>query len=102
RGPIQHNRGLIEPGRTLLGQRAGFMLGVTGLQRCPLRQVQRFDRCRWPTMITLEPDREFAAADVDEGTPARPTLVQSGVYANDLPDRPLRWGGAARFGKPHP
>jgi hypothetical protein len=52
-------------------------------------------------MITLEPDREFAAADVDVGTPARPALVQSGGHADDLPDRPLRWVGAGPFSEPH-
>jgi hypothetical protein len=53
-------------------------------------------------MIILELDRQLAAAGVDVGTAGRPTLIQSGVNTDDLPDRPLRRIGAGPFGKPHP
>ena len=42
-------------------------VGVAGLQGRLLRQMQRFDRGRWPVMIFLELDGEFAAAGVDVG-----------------------------------
>ena len=92
----------VQPGGALLGQRAGFVFGVAGLQRRLLGQVQRFDRGRWPAMIFLELDREFTAADVDVSAAGRPALVQSGVDTDDLPDRPLRRVGAGPFSKPHP
>jgi hypothetical protein len=85
----------------LLGQGSGFVLGVAGLQRRPLRQVQRFDRGRRAAMIFLELDGQLAAAGVDVGTAGRPTLVQPGVDADDLPDRPLALVGAGPFGEPH-
>ena len=53
-------------------------------------------------MILLELDRELAAPGVDVGTAGRPVLVQSGVDAEDLPDRPLRRIGTRPFRKPHP
>jgi hypothetical protein len=53
-------------------------------------------------MILLELDRELAAAGVDVGAAGGPALVQSGVDADDLPDRPLRRVGAGPFRKPHP
>jgi hypothetical protein len=52
----------------LLGQGSGFVFRVAGLQRRLLRQLQRFHRGRWPAMILLELDREFAAAGVDVDT----------------------------------
>ncbi len=39
---------------------------------------------------------------VDVGAAGRPALVQSGVDADDLPDRPLARIGARTFGEPHP
>ena len=78
------------------------MLGVAGLQRGLLGQVQGFDRGRWPAMIYLELDGEFAAADVDLGAAAGPALVQPGVDADNLPDGPLRRIGPGPFGEPHP
>ena len=83
-------------------QGSGFVLGVAGLQRCLLGQVQRFDRCGWSAMIVLELDGELAAAEVDVGAAGRPPLVQPGVDADDLPDRPLARIGARTFGEPHP
>jgi hypothetical protein len=98
--PIQHGCGLAEPGCALLSQGSGFVFGVAGLQSRLLCQMQRFDRCRWPAMIILELDRQLAAAGVDVGTAGRPTLIQSGVNTDDLPDRPLRRIGAGPFGEP--
>jgi hypothetical protein len=77
------------------------VFGVAGLQRRLLRQLQRFDRGRRPAMILLELDGEFAAADVDVGTPSRPALVQSWVDADDLSDWPLCRVGAGPFSEPH-
>ena len=77
------------------------MFGIAGLQRRLLSQMQRFDRCRRTAMIFLELDGEFAAAGVDVAAAGRPTLVQSGVDTDDLPDRPLRRIGAGPFGEPH-
>jgi hypothetical protein len=86
----------------LFGQRSGFVFGVAGLQGCLLSQMQSFDRGRRPTMILLELDRQLAAAGVDVGAAGRPTLVQSRVDTDDLPDRPLARVGAWSLGKPHP
>ena len=47
----------------LLGQDAGFVFGVAGLQGGLLRQLQRFDRGGWPAVIGLELDGQFAAAE---------------------------------------
>jgi hypothetical protein len=52
-------------------------------------------------MILLELDGQFAAANVDVGAAGGPALVQSGVDADDLSDRPLRRVGAGSFGEPH-
>jgi hypothetical protein len=98
----QHCCRFVQPGRALLGEGSGFVLGVAGLQGRLLGQVQRFDRGRRPAMIVLELDGEFAAAGVDVGAAGRPALVQSGVDADDLADRPLRRVGAGPFGEPHP
>jgi hypothetical protein len=35
----EHLCGFVHPGGALLGEGAGFVLGVAGLQRCLLRQV---------------------------------------------------------------
>jgi hypothetical protein len=53
-------------------------------------------------MMILELDGQLTAAVLDMGTAGRPTLVQSGVDTDDLPDRPLRWVGAGPLGEPHP
>ncbi len=98
----QHCCRFVQPGRALLGEGSGFVFGVAGLQGRLLRQVQRFDRGRWPAMILLELDGELAAAGVDVGTAGGPALVQSGVDTDDLPDRPLRRVGAGPFREPHP
>jgi len=52
----------------LLSQGSGFVLGVTGLQRRLLRQLQRFNRCRRPPVIVLELDGQLTAAGDDVGT----------------------------------
>ena len=100
-GPIQQCCGFAKPGCALLGQGSGFVFGVAGVQCRLLRQMQHFDRGRWPAMIILELDRQLTAAGVDVGTAGRPTLVQSGVDTEYLPDRPLRRIAARPFGKPH-
>ena len=92
----------VQPGEALLGQGSGFVFGVASLQGRLLRQMQRFDRCRWPAMIGLELDGELAAASLDVGPAGGPASVQSGVDTDDLPDRPLRRVGAGPFGEPHP
>jgi hypothetical protein len=43
------------------------VFGVASLQGRLLRQVQRFDRCRWSAMIMLELDGQLAAARLDVG-----------------------------------
>ena len=98
----QHRCGLVEPGGALLGHGSGFVFGVAGFQRCLLRQVLGFDRCRWPAVIMLELDRELCAAGLDVGAAGRPPLVQSRFDTHDLADRPLARVGAGPFGEPHP
>jgi len=78
----------------LLSQGSGFVFGIPGLQSRLLSQMQRFDRGGWPAMIILETDGQLTAAGLDVCAAGRPTLVQSGVDADDLPDRPLRRVGA--------
>ncbi len=78
------------------------MLGVAGLQRCLLGQVQRFDRGGWSAVLSLELDGELATADVDVGPAGRPPLIQPSVDANDFPDRPLARIGAGTCSEPHP
>jgi len=53
-------------------------------------------------MIALETDGQLAAARLDVGAAGGPTLVQSWVDTDDLPDRPLRRVAAGPFGEPHP
>jgi hypothetical protein len=85
----------------LLSQGPGFVLGVAGLQRRLLSQMQRFDRGRWSTMIILELDRQLTAAGLNVGAAGGPTLVQSKVDTDDLPDRPLARIGPRSFSEPY-
>ena len=78
------------------------MFGVAGFQVRLLRQLQCLDRGGWPAVVGLELDGEFAAAEVDVAAAGRPPLVESGVDADDLADRPLARVGAGPFGEPHP
>jgi hypothetical protein len=78
------------------------VLSVAGLQGGLLRQVKRFDRCGWSTMIMLELDGELAAAEVDMGPPGRPPLVQPPVDTDNLPDRSLARIEAGTRCEPHP
>ena len=80
--------GLVAPGRPLLGQGAGFVLGVPGLQGCLLRQVQHLHRSRWPAVVALELAGQLTAPALDAGPPRRPAAVQGRVDADDLPYRP--------------
>jgi hypothetical protein len=98
----QHGCGFVHPGHALLGEGAGFVLGVAGLQGGLLGQVQCFDRCGWSTMIMLELDGELAAAGVDVGPPGRPPLVQPWVDADNFADRPLARIGAGTRSEPYP
>jgi hypothetical protein len=100
--PAQHRCRFVQPGGALFGEGSGFVFGVAGLQGRLLRQVQAFDRCRRSAMIKLELDRQLTAAGLDVGTAGRPALVQSGVDADDLPDRPLARVGPRSFDEPHP
>ena len=62
--PVDHVPDLVEaaenldglgmPGGALLGQAAGFVFRVAGLQRGLLGQLQRFDRGGWPAVVALE------------------------------------------------
>jgi hypothetical protein len=98
----QHGRGFAKPSPALLSEGSGFVFGVAGLQRRLLRQVQCFDWGWWSAMIFLELDGQLTTPGFDVGTPGRPTLIQSGVDTDDLPDRPLRRIGAGSFGEPDP
>ena len=95
-------RRLLPPGRALLGQRAGFVFRVPGLQRGPLRQLDGFDRGGWPSVVGLELGGQLAGAGLDRGPPGRPALVQPGVDADDLPDRPFPRIRVRPLRKPHP
>ena len=90
----QHRRGLAKPGCALLSQGAGFVFGVAGLQRRLLRQMQRFDRGRWPAMIILETDGQLAAAGIDVAVDQRlvsrestPTISRIGRLVGSVPGR---------------
>jgi hypothetical protein len=64
--------GLVVPGDPLLGEGAGFVFGVPGLQRGLLSQVQHLHRRWWPTMIMLELCRQLTASG-SRCWPAGPT-----------------------------
>ena len=68
----------------MLGDGAGFVFGVAGLQRRLLREMQRLHRGRRSTMIILELDGQLAATDVDVGTAGRPAL-SAGTFAASGP-----------------
>ena len=92
--------GLVVPGGPLLGQGAGFVLGVPGLQGGLLRQMQHLHRSRWPTMITLKPGRQLTLPVLDTGPPRRPAPVQRRVDTDDLPYRPQPRIGVGSFREP--
>ena len=94
--------GLGMPGGALLGQGAGFVFGVPGLQGGLLRQLQRLHRRRRPTMITLKPGRQLTLPILDQHPPGRPTLVQRRVHTDDLPHRPLTRIRVGSIREPHP
>jgi hypothetical protein len=64
-GSAEDFGGLDVPGGTLLGQGAGFVLGLPGLQGGLLRQLQRLHRRRRPTMIILKPGRQLPLPFLD-------------------------------------
>ena len=94
--------GLGMPGGALLGQGAGFVFGVPGLQGRLLRQLQRLHRGRRPTMITLKPGRQYTLPVLDQHPPRRPPLVQRRVNTDDLTHRPLTQLRVGSIGEPHP
>jgi hypothetical protein len=89
------------PGGALLGQGAGFVLGIPGFQGGLLRQLQRLHRGWRPTMITLKPARQFTLPVLDQHPSRRPTLVQRPVHTDDLPHRPLARIGVGPIREPH-
>jgi hypothetical protein len=101
-GSAERFGGLGVPGGPLLGQNAGFMLGVPGLQGGLLRQLQRLHRRRRPTMITLKPRRQLTLPVLDQHPPRRPALVQRGVNTDNLPHPPLIRVGDRPICEPHP
>jgi hypothetical protein len=52
-------------------------------------------------MIILELDRQLTAAGLNVGAAGGPTLVQSKVDTDDLPDRPLARIGPRSFSEPY-
>jgi hypothetical protein len=90
------------PHRALLGEGAGFVLALAGLQCGLLRQLQHLHPTRRPRVITGEVGGELGLPDVDDQPPSRPALVQPRLHADDLPDRPFRPIGPGPFGEPHP
>ena len=91
----------------LLGQGAGLVLRVAGLQGGLLCQVQGLDRGRGPAVGALELGDQDVAAVLDVGASLGEPLVEPGVDADDLAHRTSagvaaagRGGGA--FGEPDP
>src|SRR5215204_7688953 len=80
--------GLVVPGGPLLGQGAGFVFGVAGLQCCLLGEVQQLYRRWWSTMIALKLARQLNAPALDAGPPRRPPTVQGRLDADNLTYRP--------------
>ena len=87
------------PDGALLGQVAGFVFGISGLQGGLLRQLQRLHRCRRSTMIPLKPGRQLTLPVLDQHPSGRPPLVQGRVDADDLPYRPLPRVNVAPIGE---
>ncbi len=72
------------PRRALLGDGAGRVLGLAGLQRGALRQVVALHHRRRPAMVVLERGRELTAPLFDRSAPRRPALVQLGRHPDHL------------------
>ena len=85
---------LSGPCGALLGQRAGRVLGLAGLQGRLLCQLDRLDRRGRPTVRGLERLGQDAPACLDAGAAGGPALVQQRVHAADLADGPLARVGA--------
>ena len=95
----EHVDGFGVPGGALLGEAAGFVLRVPGLQGGLLRQLQRLHRRGWPAVVLLEPGGQLTLPDHDHLPPRRPPLVQRRVDADDLPHRPLPRVRVGSFGE---
>jgi hypothetical protein len=93
--------GMAVPGGALLGQAAGFVFGVPGFQGGLLRQLQRLNWRRRPTMITLKPGRQYTLPNLDQHPPPRPTLVQYPVDTDNLTHRPLTRISVGPVREPH-
>ena len=85
----------------LLGQGAGFVFGLAGLQGGLLRQLQRFHRRRRPTMITLKPGWQLPMPFLDQHPPRRPTFIKGRVDPDDLPRRTLPRISGGPIREPH-
>ena len=79
--------GLGPPAGALLGEGAGFMLGLAGFQVRLLRQSEGFDGGRRPPVRGPELHGELVAALLDTAAASRPAGVQHGVDAVDLSHR---------------
>jgi hypothetical protein len=93
---------LAQPGSPLLGEAAGFVLGVASLQGGPLGQFQRLDRGGWAAVDSLEVGRKLTAADLDSGAAGRPPGGQPLIHADDFPDRQQPRVRVGAFGEPDP
>jgi hypothetical protein len=86
--------GLLGPGLPLLGQGAGFVLGLPGFQGGLLGQLDGLHHRRWAAVVGLERRREHAAAGLDRDPAGGPPRVQARVDPDDLADRALAPVGA--------
>lgn len=99
-GATQHGLGLGAPGGALLGERAGFVLGLPGLEVGLLRQRPGLNHGRGPVVLALERGRQFALAVLDGRPPLRPAGVQLRVDTDELADRALAGLGGRPLGEP--
>ena len=83
--PAQGGRRLGTPRGPLLGQTAGLLLGLAGLQGGLLRQREGLLRGRCPAVGRLERGGQVVSPYVDLGPAGRPRCQQRVVDADDLP-----------------
>ncbi len=99
-GAAEDGFGFGAPGGALLGEGAGFVLGLPGLEVGLLRQRAGLDHGRGPVVLALERGRQFGLAVLDGRPPLRPAGVQRGVDADEFADRALAGVGGGPFGEP--
>ena len=87
RGAAEDLFGLLAPCGALLGQGAGFVFGVAGLQGGLLGELDRLHHARRAPVVALERGGQLAAAGLDRGPAGRPALVQGRVDTDHLADR---------------